>query len=163
MSSLLFSSESLFYSFTINDLSGNPIHFDAFKEHPVLVVNVASKCGFTPQYAELQTLYDTYKEEGLIIIGVPSNDFFQERGSDSEIAQFCSLNYGVTFPITTKLHVKKNPKHPLYDFLTKTDTVSWNFNKYLVDKKGTVIAHFGSRVSPTSVEIKSAIQNALTH
>jgi glutathione peroxidase len=153
--------ESPFYTFQIPDIHGVTINFSDFKGHPVLIVNVASKCGFTKQYEGLERLHEQYKAKGLIILGVPSNDFKQEPGTDSQIDTFCSLTYGVQFLMTTRLHVKKSPKHPLYDFLSQTESVSWNFNKYLVSADGKKVTHFGSIVKPESRKLSRAIELAL--
>lgn len=157
---------SEFYSFSVPDLKGTTLNFESFKGQPVLIVNVASRCGFTSQYKGLQSLYESFKEEGLVVLGVPSNDFMQELKTDDAIAEFCQANYGVTFPMTTQLKVRRSPLHPLFTFLKSsnpevTNKVSWNFNKYLVDRDGRVVAHFGSRVSPESAGLKSAIKSVL--
>lgn len=157
---------SEFYSFSVPDLKGATLNFETFKGKSVLVVNVASRCGFTGQYEGLQKLYETYKDDGLVILGVPSNDFMQELKTDDAIAEFCQANYGVTFPMTTQLKVRRSPLHPLYEFLKSsnpdvTNKVSWNFNKYLVNKEGQVVAHFGSRVKPEALELKTAIREVL--
>ncbi len=154
--------EAFFYSFQIPDINGVTINFSDFKGRPVLVVNVASKCGFTKQYAGLQALHKTYKDKGLVIVGVPSNDFRQELDSNKEIQEFCSLTYGVEFIMTTSLHVKKSPRHPLYDYLAETKKVSWNFNKYLISADGKDVTHFGSIVKPDSKELVLAIETSLT-
>lgn len=130
----------------------------------LLVTNVASKCGFTPQYEGLEALYRTYKDRGLVVLGFPSGDFAgQEFESDEEIQEFCKLNYGVTFPLFSKSSVKGDRANALFKNLSaKTGKQpSWNFNKYLVGRDGKVIAHFGSRVAPDSPELKQAIEAAL--
>lgn len=130
----------------------------------LLVTNVASKCGFTPQYEGLEKLYQTYKDRGLVVLGFPSGDFAnQELESDSEIQEFCKLNYGVTFPMFSKSSVKGDQANALFKRLSaKTGKEpNWNFNKYLVGRDGKVIGHFGSRVEPTSDELKQAIEAAL--
>ncbi len=136
-----------------------------FKGKKILLVNVASKCGYTHQYEDLQALSEQYKDK-LVVIGFPCNQFLgQEPGSEEEIATFCQKNYGVTFPITTKIDVKGKEQHPIYTFLTSKDqnglgdfTVSWNFNKFLVDENGKLIAHFDSKVKPLSEEITALLQ-----
>lgn len=157
---------SEFYSFKVPDINGATLNFETFKGKAVLVVNVASRCGFTSQYDALQSLYESKKDNGLVILGVPSNDFMQELKTDEDIAEFCRANYGVTFPMTTKLKVRRSPVHPLYAFLQSsnpdvTNKVSWNFNKYLVSKEGKVLAHYGSRVKPDSAELVSAVKTEL--
>ena len=130
----------------------------------ILVTNVASQCGFTPQYEGLEKLYKSYKDRGLVVLGFPSGDFGgQEFASDGEIQQFCKLNFGVTFPLFSKSSVKGDAANPLFKTLSaKTGKQpSWNFNKYLVGRDGKVIAHFGSRVTPDSEELTKALEAAL--
>lgn len=130
----------------------------------LLVVNVASKCGYTPQYAGLEKLYKDYKDKGLVLLGFPSGDFLgQELEKDEEIAKFCKANYGVSFPMFTKSAVRGSDVNPLFKTLIARtgEKPSWNFNKYLIDRNGKVIAHFGTRVQPESAEIKKAIETAL--
>ncbi|MFY0605043.1 MAG: glutathione peroxidase [Flavobacteriaceae bacterium] len=149
------------YTISINSLQGKPINLSDYKGKYILFVNVASACGFTPQYKGLQELYDTYKES-LMVIGVPCNQFGkQESGSANEIQEFCEVNYGVTFLITEKIEVKGKSKHPLYNWLTnksengkKSSSVKWNFQKYLVNKNGELIDYYYSMTSPTSSKIK---------
>lgn len=148
------------YDIEVNSISNEKIDLHDFKGKYILFVNVASKCGFTPQYKELQTLNDKYSKK-LVIIGVPCNQFGnQEPGNSSEIERFCSLNYGVTFLITEKIIVKGSEKHPLYKWLTdrkingyKNSTVKWNFQKYLIDPEGKLVDYFYSVTSPTSSKI----------
>ena len=135
----------------------------------VLAVNVASKCGFTPQYAGLERLYETYFDRGFTVLGFPSNQFMgQEPGTAEQIAEFCSLNYGVTFPLFTKLDVKGPKQHPLYKILTehpddagKAGDVKWNFEKFLVGKDGRVVRRFRSRMVPEDPAVVSAIEDLL--
>jgi glutathione peroxidase len=148
------------YDIPINAINGTPISLEEFKAKKMLFVNVASKCGFTKQYKELQTLNDTYKEE-LVIIGSPCNQFGkQEPGEASEIQEFCELNFGVTFLLTEKIDVKGSKQHPLYKWLTskalngkKSSSVKWNFQKYLVDDKGSFIDYYFSITKPMSSKI----------
>lgn len=148
------------YDIKINNLQGEELNFSKFKGKKILFVNVASKCGFTFQYKGLQELYDQYQDK-LVVIGVPCNQFGkQEPGNSSEIKEFCNINYGVTFPITEKIEVKGVNKHPLYQFLTEKDyngvkssSVKWNFQKYLVDEKGTLIDYWYSVTKPKSNKI----------
>lgn len=155
-----------FYDFSMAALTGDSsIDFSQFKGKKVLVVNVASKCGYTPQYEGLQKLYEKYQDK-LVIIGVPCNQFmFQEPGGAEEIATFCSVNYGVTFPLTEKVDVKGSNQHPLYTWLTTSDLnkkgdykVSWNFNKFLIDENGNFVNHFDSKVKPFDKELIDAIE-----
>ncbi len=129
--------------------------------HPVLLVNTASFCGFTPQFEGLEALNQQYKDKGLVIIGFPSNDFFQEADSAEETANVCFVNYGVTFPMTSEIKVKGDEAHPIYQHLGSAGAPSWNFNKYLISKDGEIIQHFDSRVEPGSAELQAAIELAL--
>ena len=152
------------YDIQINSLQGIPINFGDFKGKYMLFVNVASKCGFTPQYKDLEKLYQEYKDH-LIVIGVPCNQFGnQEPGSSDEIQEFCQVNYGVSFLITEKVNVKGSNQHPLYVWLTnkenngkKSSTVRWNFQKYLVDSEGNLIDFYYSITKPTSSKITKHI------
>lgn len=129
---------------------------------PVLLVNTASHCGFTPQFEGLEALYQQYKDQGLTVIGFPSNDFNQEAKSAEETAEVCYVNYGVTFLMTDKIHVKGDKAHPIFQELGKVqDAPSWNFNKYLVDRNGRIVEHFSSRVTPESDEMISAVESVL--
>lgn len=157
------------YDFTMNDIDGKPVALSEYKGKVVMIVNVASRCGFTPQYAGLQKLYEKYGERGFVILGFPANNFLgQEPGAEAEIKSFCSLNYGVTFPMFEKISVKGKDIHPLYAYLTSKDTnpefsgaISWNFNKFLVGRDGRVVNRFGSRDVPESKAITGAIEAAL--
>lgn len=148
------------YGIEIHSLTGKPIVLSEFKGKYILFVNVASKCGFTPQYKELQELSETYTDN-LIVIGVPCNQFGnQEPGDSSAIESFCEINYGVTFTITEKVKVKGSDKHPLYQWLTekekngvKSSSVKWNFQKYLVSPNGDLVDYFFSMTSPTNTKI----------
>ena len=155
------SSKKSIYDIEINSLQGKPINLSLFKGKKILFVNVASKCGFTPQYKELQKLHNLY-EESLVVIGVPCNQFGkQEPGNSTEINEFCQVNYGVSFLITEKISVKGNEQHPLYSWLTKKNengrknsSVKWNFQKYLINEDGDLIDYYFSMTSPTSSKIK---------
>lgn len=161
------SSSSLYgIDLTMND--GGRKSFGEFRGHPVLVVNVASKCGFTPQYAGLEELYKTYAEEGLVVLGMPCNQFMgQEPGDDEEIAGFCSTTFGVTFPLLAKGDVRGKDQHPLYEKLTTfrngmlPGLVKWNFEKFLVSRDGEVVARFAPTVEPDAPEVIAAIEDAL--
>ncbi|MDP5105749.1 glutathione peroxidase [uncultured Polaribacter sp.] len=148
------------YDIKIDSLQGKPIKLSDFKNKFILFVNVASKCGFTPQYKDLETLSETYKDN-LVVIGVPCNQFGkQEPGSADEIQEFCEVNYGVSFLMTEKIDVKGDDQHPLYAWLTdkemndkKSSSVKWNFQKYFVDQEGHLIDYFFSITSPLSSKI----------
>ncbi|WP_046757575.1 glutathione peroxidase [Kordia jejudonensis] len=148
------------YDIEVNDLQGNPMSLADFKGKKLLFVNVASKCGFTKQYNELQNLSDVFKDE-LVVIGSPCNQFGnQEPGNAADIQEFCSVNFGVNFPLTEKLNVKGKDQHPLYKWLTsrkmngrKNSSVKWNFQKYLVDEKGKLIDYYYSFTKPMSSKI----------
>jgi len=149
--------------FSVETIDGQTKNLGDYQGKIVLIVNVASKCGFTPQYAGLEALYNKYKDRGLVVLGFPSNDFlWQEPGSNREISDFCKRKYGVTFPMFSKLSVWGRSQHPLYAYLTaQKGRVTWNFNKFLVDKDGRVVAKFGSRVKPDAAELAAAIEKLL--
>lgn len=148
------------YDIEINTLQGKPINLSDFKDKHILFVNVASKCGFTPQYKELQKLHETYKNK-LVVIGIPCNQFGnQEPGNAFEIQEFCQVNYGVDFLITEKIDVKGSEQHSLYKWLTskelngfKNSTVKWNFQKYLINPNGNLVDYFYSTTKPLSIKI----------
>ena len=149
------------YDFTVNDIQGNPFPLSQLKGKKVLIVNTASKCGFTPQYADLEKLYNTYKDKNFIIIGFPANNFLrQEPGTDQEIEQFCTKNYGVTFPMMSKISVKGKDIHPLYKWLTsEADTsVSWNFQKFMIDENGKVVGFASPATKPFNAKIVDWIE-----
>ncbi|MEV8512997.1 glutathione peroxidase [Dactylosporangium sp. NPDC051484] len=158
-----------FYDIEIADLQGKPLDLGQFRGQPVLVVNVASRCGLTPQYTDLEALHKEYSERGFSVLGVPCNQFAgQEPGTSEEIAEFCSTTYGVTFPLTEKVEVNGEGRHPLYELLTAatdaeghTGDIRWNFEKFLVAADGTVAARFGPRTEPKSDEVVQAIEASL--
>ena len=151
------------YEITLNTLDGKPLSLAAYKGKVVLAVNVASECGYTPQYAGLQKLYEEQKDRGLVVLGFPCNQFGgQEPGTASQIESFCQKNYGVTFPLFEKLEVKGPGQAPLYRLLTaKHGEPAWNFHKYLIGKDGQVLQAFSSKVAPDSAELRAAIEAAL--
>lgn len=148
------------YDFKITSLDGKPIDLSAYKGKKILIVNTASACGYTPQYADLEALYEKYQDK-LVIVGFPANNFGeQEKGTNSEIASFCKKNYGVKFPMSEKVSVKGEDIDPLFRYLTEEaeklgekDPIKWNFTKFLVDEKGKLVAVFPSKVKPMSEEI----------
>ena len=145
--------------FTVRDIDGKDVKLDTYKGKVVMIVNTASKCGYTPQYEGLQALYEKNKDKGLIILGFPANNFLsQEPGTEAEIKEFCSSKYKVTFPMFAKISVKGTDQHPLYNFLTNKATnpefagdVSWNFNKFLLDRSGKVVSRFGPMTTPAEI------------
>ena len=149
-----------FYKLAPKDRKGEPFPFSQLEGKVVLIVNVASKCGFTPQYQELEQLYKKYKDQGLVVIGFPCNQFGrQEPGSDEEIGQFCQLNYGVTFPVLRKIDVNGSDADPVYEYLKSQKAgllgfrgIKWNFEKFLVDKKGEVHERYSSLTKPSSLD-----------
>ena len=156
------------YQYELNSNGGENISLSAYEGELLLIVNTASECGYTPQYEGLQELYETYSDQGFQVLGFPANNFGgQEPGSDEEIAQFCELNYGVEFPMFSKVSVKGEDQHPLFNFLTNADNpdftgeISWNFEKFLIDRNGTVVRRFKSNVKPTGEELTSAIEKYL--
>jgi glutathione peroxidase len=153
------------YDLKVNSLAGQPVDLSQYKGHVVLVVNVASKCGFTPQYKGLEALYNNYKDKGFVILGFPSNDFLhQEPGTPEEIQKFCTDKYSVTFPLFEKVDVLKTlpTQAPVYQFLTASfPQPSWNFCKYLIDGNGKVLKFFPSKVKPEDKELTDAIDAAL--
>ncbi len=153
------------YDFTPDSISGKPQALSNYKGQVLLIVNTASKCGFTKQYTGLQLLYEKYEVGGFAVLGFPANNFMgQEPGTNEEIQQFCTARFNVTFPMFAKISVKGGDIHPLYAWLTSHPNgapVSWNFNKFLIGRDGNLIAHFGSRTAPGSEELTAAIEKAL--
>lgn len=154
------------YDFTFKTLKGDAFPLSGLRGQPVLVVNTASKCGFTPQYAGLQSLWETYGPRGLQIIGVPCNDFGgQEPGNEDEIGQFCQLNYGVGFPMMAKEHTVGPQAHPFFRWVVEQKGFlarpRWNFYKYLISREGALLTYFISATKPESARVKKAIERAI--
>jgi len=157
------------YDFTLNSIDGQPAPLAAYKGKVVLLVNVASKCGYTPQYSALESTYEKYKDRGFVIVGIPANNFgAQEPGSNQEIKTFCSSKFHVTFPMMAKVSVKGDDITPLYQFLTDKSShpqsggeIKWNFTKFLIGPDGRVIARFEPEITPDSPQVTSAIEEAL--
>lgn len=157
------------YDFSLPDIDGEPVPLSRFRGSVCLVVNVASKCGLTPQYDGLQRLYETYRERGFEVLAFPCNQFAgQEPGSDAEVKAFCSRGYGVTFPLFSKLEVNGRGRSPLYAWLAAEEAppagrgdIEWNFAKFLVDRSGRVVGRFQPQVEPEAHELKQAIEGAL--
>src|SRR4051794_7386723 len=156
-------------NFTVKTIDGQDVNLSQYKGKVVMIVNVASRCGYTPQYKDLEKLYKKYSDKGLVILGFPANDFnHQEPGSDAEIKGFCESKFGVTFPMFSKVVVKGNGQAPLYQFLTgdKTDPefpgdIEWNFEKFLISKDGKIVNRFKSPVKPMSDEVVKAVEAEL--
>lgn len=159
--SMMSTEQATIYQFKVQDIEGKPFDFAALKGKKIMIVNTASKCGLTPQYEQLEALYDKYKSKNFVIVGFPANDFMsQEPGTDKEIAQFCQLNYGVSFPMMSKISVKGKDMHPVYHFLTEKSKngledskVEWNFQKYLIDENGHLVRVVSPRILPTDQSI----------
>ena len=154
------------FDFKINSIDGNEINLSFYKGKTILIVNVASNCGFTKQYNDLQNLYDNYQDKGLVILGVPSNQFGgQEPSSEKEIKDFCETNFNISFPMTSKYNVKGDDAHPIYIWAKETFGSSavpkWNFHKILIDKEGKVVETFASFTNPTSKKIIKKIEGIL--
>ncbi len=155
------------YSFTMKTIDEKEKKLSDYKGKVLMIVNVASKCGHTPQYKGLEAIYEKYKDRGFMILGFPANNFlWQEPGTDSEIKQFCSTKYGVTFDMFSKISVKGNDQHPLYRYLTEESpvpgAVKWNFQKYLVDRKGNVVEKYAPGTEPTEKEVIAEIEKLIS-
>jgi glutathione peroxidase len=165
----LMAAEKTVFDFTLNSIDGQPAPLSTYKGKLVLLVNVASRCGYTPQYAGLETLYEKYKDRGFVIVGIPANNFgAQEPGTNQEIKAFCTSKYHVTFPMMSKVSVKGGDITPLYQFLTDKSQnpktggeIAWNFTKFLIGPDGKVLARFDSAVEPNSPQLTSAVEKAL--
>jgi glutathione peroxidase len=157
------------YNFTLKSIDGKPVSLSEYHGKVLLLVNVASKCGFTPQYAGLESLYEKYKDRGLVIVGIPANNFGgQEPGTNEEIKKFCSNKYNVSFPMMSKVSVLGDDKTPLYAFLTDKSVnpqiggdIKWNFTKFLFDRNGKPVARFEPNVTPDSPQVISAVESTL--
>jgi glutathione peroxidase len=167
MSASLFAASSI-YEFTLPSIDGKPLPLANFKGEVALVVNVASRCGFTPQYSALESTYKKYKDQGFVILGFPANNFgSQEPGTNQEIKTFCQTQYSVTFPMYAKVSVKGDDQTPFYGYLTTkanpalAGEIKWNFTKFLVDRNGNVVKRFEPGVTPDSPEVIAAIEKAL--
>jgi glutathione peroxidase len=156
------------YDFPLTDIDGNEMTLESYKGNVLLIVNVASKCGYTPQYEGLQSIYEEFKDDGLVVIGFPANNFRgQEPGTNEDIKQFCRLEYGVEFPMAAKVSVKGDDQAPLFTYLTSLENqdfdgdIKWNFEKFLIDREGNLIRRFRSSVKPESETLTSAIKSLL--
>lgn len=158
--------ESSFYDFKVKNIDGKQVALGNYKNKVVLLANTASKCGFTPQYQDLQDLYKSHADKGFVVLGFPSNDFGDEKNeTNSDIKKFCSFTYGVTFPLFAKSVVSGKDKQPFFAWLTNQDKlkgeIEWNFEKFLLDKKGQLRARFGSQVNPASRKIVSKVDELI--
>lgn len=154
------------YDFTMNDIDGKPVNLGQYRGKVLLLVNTASLCGNTPQYSDLQSLYEQYHDKGFEILAFPANNFGQqEPGSNEEIKSFCFTKYSLTFPLFSKISVKGSDKHPLYQYLTEQSPypgeVEWNFQKYLVDRSGTIVGRFHHRTKPSAPEMVKELERTL--
>lgn len=159
-------SASKLYSFVMKTIDGKQRSLSEYKGRVLLIVNVASECGYTPQYTGLQEIYQKYKDQGFVILGFPSNDFGQqEPGTDTQIKDFCETNYKVTFDLFSKIDVKGNNQDPLYKYLTQDSEsphdIKWNFNKFLIDRKGRVVQYIPSNVAPTDPKLTKSIESLI--
>ncbi len=157
--------DKLIYDFKINSITGEIINFSDYRNKAILIVNVASYCGFTKQYADLQKLWDLYRDRGFVVIGIPSNSFNQEKNSEKEVKNFCEVNFNINFPLTSIYEVKGNDAHEIYKWAKKNHGNSavpkWNFHKILIDKNGKVLDTFVSLTKPMSKKITSVIEKIL--
>jgi glutathione peroxidase len=167
IASSLFAASSV-YDFTLPSIDGKPAPLSDYKGKVILMVNVASRCGFTPQYSALEAVYEKYKDQGFVILGFPANNFGQqEPGTNAEIKKFCSTKYSVSFPLYAKVSVKGDDTTPLYQYLTTkanpavAGEIKWNFTKFLVDRNGNVVQRFEPDVTPDSPEVLAAIEKQL--
>lgn len=156
------------YQYEINSIDGENISLGTYEGDVLLIVNTASECGFTPQYEGLQEIFEQYEDQGFKVLGFPANNFGgQEPGSEEEIAVFCEVNFGVSFPLFSKISVKGEDQHPLFEMLTTienpdfTGEIEWNFEKFLIDREGNLIRRFRSKVEPESEELTGAIESLL--
>ena len=158
-------SEKVFHDFTIESISGETINLSDYKSKVVLLVNTASKCGFTPQYSGLQKIYERYKNDGFVVLGVPTNDFNQELSKESDVKEFCEIRFGVEFPMSSIQPIRGENAHPIYKWIQSNVSVigqpRWNFHKYLIGKDGKIINWFSSMTSPTSEGLVNQIETAL--
>ncbi len=154
-----------FHDFSVESITGKEIKLSEYKNKVVLLVNTASQCGFTPQYSGLQKIYDRYKEDGFIVLGVPSDDFNQELSTNSDVKKFCEIRYGVNFPMTSIQKIKGNDAHPIYKWIADNVSVigqpRWNFHKFLIGKDGEIVNWYSSMTSPTSESFVKDVEDAI--
>lgn len=161
-------SGSPLYDYTVTNIAGKEVSMNNYKGNVIMIVNTASECGFTPQYAELQELYEEYKDKGLVVLGFPSNNFGnQEPGTDKDIKEFCDINFNITFPLFSKTAVKGEEQHPLFSYLTNLENenfkgeIGWNFEKFLISRDGNLKYRFKSEESPKSEDVLKAVRQLL--
>lgn len=158
-------SDKTFYDFSIESITGEEIKLSKYKDKIVLLVNTASQCGFTPQYSGLQKIFDRFKDDGFVVLGVPSDDFNQELDNNLDVKKFCEIRYGVNFPLTSIQKIKGDNAHPLYKWIAQNVSIigqpRWNFHKYLIDKDGQIINWYSSMTSPTSGGLLREIEDAI--
>ena len=154
-----------FHDFSVESITGKEIKLSDYKNKVVLLVNTASQCGFTPQYSGLQKIYDRYKDDGFIVLGVPSDDFNQELSTNSDVKKFCEIRYGVNFPMTSIQKIKGNDAHPIYKWIADNVSVigqpRWNFHKFLIGKDGEIVNWYSSMTSPTSESFVKDVEDAI--
>ncbi|PPR42327.1 MAG: Hydroperoxy fatty acid reductase gpx1 [Alphaproteobacteria bacterium MarineAlpha8_Bin1] len=154
-----------FHDFSVESITGKEIKLSDYKNKVVLLVNTASQCGFTPQYSGLQKIYDRYKDDGFIVLGVPSDDFNQELSTNSDVKKFCEIRYGVNFPMTSIQKIKGNEAHPIYKWIADSVSVigqpRWNFHKFLIGKNGKIVNWYSSMTSPTSDSFVKDVEDAI--
>jgi len=156
------------HQFSVKTIKGDEVNLEEYKGSVLLIVNTASKCGYTPQYKDLQELYETYKDQGLVILGFPANNFNQqEPGTNEEILEFCEMNYGITFPMFSKVSVKGDDQHELFSYLTGSGDkqemggVNWNFEKFVIDKEGNLVQRYRSRINPMDKKVRDVVEELL--
>ena len=164
-STVIEANDKLFYDLKINDISGNKLNLNDYRNKVILLVNTASYCGFTKQYDDLQIVWDKYKKKDLIVLGVPSNSFNQEKKSNNEVKEFCEFNFNITFPITEIINVKGEKAHPLYKWAKNnfgnSAVPKWNFHKILINKNGNIVETYASFTKPTSRKIVNKIEELI--
>lgn len=156
------------HQFSVKTIKGDDFSLEQYKGSVLLIVNTASKCGYTPQYKDLQELYETYKDQGLVILGFPANNFNQqEPGTNEEILEFCEMNYGITFPMFSKVSVKGEDQHELFGYLTgqgdkqEMGGVNWNFEKFVINKEGNLVQRYRSRINPMDKKVRDVVEELL--
>ncbi len=160
--------EKSIYDFKVKNIDGKEVYFNEYKGKVMVIINVASKCGFTPQYEDMQALYKEYQDKGVVVMGFPANNYGkQEPGTEAEIKEFCTANFNITFPMFSKVSTKGDDQHPLFKYLTSLENpdfkgeIKWNFEKFIIGKDGKLLRRFRSKTNPSSDEFKQAVEDAL--